>query len=383
LRKAGLDRLALLLLHECATANHWTDNKTSRKGSDIPIQSKWFLRVVNSIETAIRTQRKYLDRKGDARETMFHERAREARTRLFEIPLPGTKNETMRDLLRMVTPPDKKVPRLPGKKCRDCGWMFLLHCWRAEFVRLFLKGDRLGPKYYLFLLRGLAGRFGVLPSLDNLAQLADRAEAAYTIAKMREAKQLEREIHDILKKVRFFNGDEARKIIMLAVEPYRTMFAIAAMTGLRVGEVVGLQKADLDFDRRIIHVNRSAWYGRVQTGKSKASRAPVVMSEALASVLEEYLTTWRPNSEGFLFVNRNGRPYAANKVVEYGLWPVLDELKIPRCGMHAFRHCHASLLMDVGANPTVTKEQMRHSDAHRDLRACHRRQTTRSSGQSG
>jgi integrase len=168
---------------------------------------------------------------------------------------------------------------------------------------------------------------------------------------------------DIQKKVRFFNGDEARKIIMLAVEPYRTMFAIAAMTGLRVGEVLGLQKADLDFDRRIIHVIRSAWYGRVQTVKSRASRAPVVMSGALASVLEEYLATWRPNSESFLFVNRNGRPYAANKVVEYGLWPVLDMLEIPRCGMHAFRHCHASLLMDVGANPTVTKEQMRHSDA--------------------
>src|SRR5882762_6031110 len=62
-------------------------------------------------------------------------------------------------------------------------------------------------------------------------------------------------------------------------------------------------------------------------------------------------------------LNRNGRPYAANKVVEYGLWPVLDKLKIERAGMHAFRHCHASLLMDVGANPTVTKTQMRHSDA--------------------
>jgi integrase len=141
------------------------------------------------------------------------------------------------------------------------------------------------------------------------------------------------------------------------------MFAIAAMTGLRVGEVVGLQKADLDFDKRVIQVQRSAWYGRVQTVKSKASRAPVAMAEALVTVLKEYLATWQPNPEGFLFLNRNGRPYAANKVVEYGLWPVLGKLGIERTGMHAFRHCHASLLMDVGANPTVTKEQMRHSDA--------------------
>ena len=73
--------------------------------------------------------------------------------------------------------------------------------------------------------------------------------------------------------------------------------------------------------------------------------------------------------QGFLFLNRNGRPYAANKVVEYGLWPVLDKLKIERAGMHAFRHCHASLLMDVGANPTVAKEQMRHSDARITLEA--------------
>ena len=162
---------------------------------------------------------------------------------------------------------------------------------------------------------------------------------------------------------RFFNGEEARKIITLAPEPYRTMFAIAAMTGLRVGEVLGLQKADLDFDRRTIHVQRSAWHGQIQTVKSKASQAPVAMADALATILKEYLATWKANPEGFLFLNRRRRPFNATKVVQLGLWPLLDKLKIKRAGMHAFRHCHASLLMDVGANPTVTRDQMRHSDA--------------------
>jgi integrase len=162
---------------------------------------------------------------------------------------------------------------------------------------------------------------------------------------------------------RFFTGEQARQIIMIACDPWRTMFAIAAMTGLRAGEVVALQEQDLDFERRVIHVRRSAWYSQVQTVKSKASQAPVAMANTLATVLGEYLATWRENPAGFLFLNRSGRPYAANKVVEFGLWPVLDKLKIPRAGMHAFRHCHASLLMDVGANMAVTKDQMRHSDA--------------------
>jgi integrase len=165
------------------------------------------------------------------------------------------------------------------------------------------------------------------------------------------------------RQTRFFTGEQVRNIIAIAAEPYRTMFAIAGMTGLRAGEVMGLQKGDLDFEQRVIHVRRSAWYGRVQTVKSKASKAPVAMPEALAALLREYLATWQPKPEGFLFLNRNGRPYAQNKVVEYGLWPVLEKLNIPRAGMHAFRHCHASLLIDVGANPKVAQEQMRHSDA--------------------
>jgi integrase len=164
------------------------------------------------------------------------------------------------------------------------------------------------------------------------------------------------------KQVRFPTAEQVRKIIAMAREPYRSMFAIAGMTGLRAGEVMALQKGDLDFEQRVIHVRRSAWHGRLQTVKSKASRAPVAMPEALAALLKDYLATWQANPEGFLFLNRKGRPFSQNYIVQKKLWPVLDALSIPRCGLHAFRHCHASLLIDVGANPKVAQEQMRHSD---------------------
>jgi integrase len=71
------------------------------------------------------------------------------------------------------------------------------------------------------------------------------------------------------------------------------------MTGLRAGEVMALQKADLDFEQRVIHVRRSAWLGHVQTVKSKARKAPVAMPEALAALLKVYLATWQANQEGF------------------------------------------------------------------------------------
>lgn len=140
------------------------------------------------------------------------------------------------------------------------------------------------------------------------------------------------------------------------------MFAIPAMTGLRAGEVLGLQRDDLDFERGLIHVRRSVWYGRVQSVKTKTSRASVAMPNALARMLREHLAVWKPNPQGFLFATRTGRPHSANKIVQRKLWPILDALKIPRSGFRAFRHCHASLLIDVGANPKVTQQQMRHSD---------------------
>jgi integrase len=222
---------------------------------------------------------------------------------------------------------------------------------------------------FVTLLAQRVSRKTVLNVLGTLSSMMRTAKSWGYCTQPITAGELALPADEIHNQPRFFNGNEARMIIATAENPWQAMFAIAGMTGLRVGEVLGLQKQDIDFDRRIIHVRRSAWYGRIQTVKSKASAAPVALADALAEFLQGYLAEMestpegKPNPEGFLFLNRNGKPFAANKVVEYGLWPVLDKLKIPRCGMHAFRHAHASLLMDVGANPTVTKDQMRHSDA--------------------
>jgi integrase len=164
-----------------------------------------------------------------------------------------------------------------------------------------------------------------------------------------------------------FTVEQVQKILAIAQEPWRTMFCIFMMDGLRAGEALGLQWPDIDFERNLLHIRRSAWYGRLQTAKSESSETVLPIPNPLLKVLKVYREQWKPNPQGFLFVTRNNRPPSSNKVVEYHLWPILDALEIDRCGVHAFRHTHTALLLDSGATPKVVQRQLRHSDARTTL----------------
>lgn len=199
--------------------------------------------------------------------------------------------------------------------------------------------------------------------MDTLSAMLRKAKQWGYICECVDFRALEFAEDALPREPRFFTVRQVQQIVTTAPQPYKTMFSVLAMTGMRAGEMLGLQWGDIDFARGCIHIRRSAWYGHLQTTKSKSSAAPVHLPESLAAILREYRQErWRPNPQDFLFVTRNNRPPSSNKVVQYGLWPVLDALKIPRCGCHAFRHTHASLLLHTGASPKVVQEQLRHAD---------------------
>ena len=109
-------------------------------------------------------------------------------------------------------------------------------------------------------------------------------------------------------------------------------FAVAAMIGLRPGEVLGLSTKDLDFDTKHIFVRRSAWHSQLLAPKSQRSAGVVPMPALLEEKLRSHLRRWVPNPKRLLFCHRRNNRSSENKVVQKRLWPVLDELKIPRCG---------------------------------------------------
>ena len=105
----------------------------------------------------------------------------------------------------------------------------------------------------------------------------------------------------------FFDADAAARIINAAVQPFKLMFLIAAVCGLRIGEVLALKISSLDFQRKLIHITAALDYKTRKEGAPKTgnSAAPVCMSELLAKHLRDWITKhYKANPDGYLFLNK-------------------------------------------------------------------------------
>ncbi len=54
---------------------------------------------------------------------------------------------------------------------------------------------------------------------------------------------------------------------------------------MRMSKLLGLQWGDIDWDTKIIRMNRTWLYGSVGEGKSDASRKPVVLGKLITEFL--------------------------------------------------------------------------------------------------
>jgi integrase len=171
----------------------------------------------------------------------------------------------------------------------------------------------------------------------------------------------------------FFRREQANDIIAAAKEPFKTLFAVAWMTGMRAGELLALTIDDLNFTNREIRVNKSSddRTREIRQPKTKCSVALLPMPSALEAVLRNYIRNWTPNPKGILFATRSGlRSRSRDNVVKCGLKPVLRKLGIPTAntGLHAFRHGLATELAEASVPLTVLQNQLRHADVKTTLK---------------
>jgi integrase len=222
-------------------------------------------------------------------------------------------------------------------------------------------------------LRKSLSRKTVINILSSVFAILDYAKRCGTVVSSVSFKDIELG-SATTKQAAFFTREQASQIIAESQEPYKTMFAVAWATGLRAGELLALNVADLNFNRRTICVSKSSDDNTrdIRQPKTPKSVAYLPMPSALEDLLRNYLKHhWTANESGLLFPNRKGtKPRWRDNVVKYGLKPVLRKLGIQMqdVGLHAFRHGLATELVDTNIPLTALQAQMRHADVRTTLR---------------
>jgi len=166
---------------------------------------------------------------------------------------------------------------------------------------------------------------------------------------------------------RCWTAAELRRFLQVATD-HRLFPALwlAAMTGMRRGEVVGLHWTDLDLDAGRVSIRRSVTctgYRMHTTGvKTKTSRRCVDLDERTVAIL----TAWRDQQrwEGFtgdaVFTAPDGDPIHPH-VVSQTFNRLVTRAALPRIRLHDLRHTHATLLLKAGAPLKVVSERLGHS----------------------
>ena len=180
---------------------------------------------------------------------------------------------------------------------------------------------------------------------------------------------------DVQEEAVCYTPEEMSRIVSEAQGMWRILFATAAETGARAGELYALEVPDIDFARNIIHVRRSVWEGQKQSTKSLNANRAIDVQPELIAILRDYLSG---RTQGLVFPSKNGRPLRNNNVLRRHLHPLLKRLAIREGGMHGFRHGRVSFLVENNTPVEVIKAWIGHGSERMVRRYTHLRPQYRS-----
>ncbi len=146
------------------------------------------------------------------------------------------------------------------------------------------------------------------------------------------------------------------------------MVLLAAATGLRASELLGLKWQDINFDSLEISLNRGVVHQVIGDLKTEASRKPLPLDPDLA----QSLLAWRRMSpfdreHDWVFASpalRGKQPYWPENLLRRHIRPAAKRCGINTpIGWHTFRHSYATHLKANGEDVKVVQESLRHANS--------------------
>ena len=138
------------------------------------------------------------------------------------------------------------------------------------------------------------------------------------------------------------------------------LILVGFRTGLRVGELLGLQWEDVDLEHRRVTVRRADW--RYADGTPKGGEVHTLpLSEDAALQLQALRDGTSHPPTGWIFEgHESGRPWA-RETVRRTLRHAMEVVGLPPASAHSLRASFATHLAEQGESPWTIKELLRHS----------------------
>ncbi|KYG28132.1 tyrosine-type recombinase/integrase [Alkalihalobacillus trypoxylicola] len=157
---------------------------------------------------------------------------------------------------------------------------------------------------------------------------------------------------------------------------YMVPLLIAARTGMRRGEVLGLRWDKVDFERKKITVEYSLTFNEptkqfiMVSPKTKSSYRQISIDDDLTNELKRHrkrqlemkmlLGADYDDSWNLVCCSTNGRPMYGRSLAHH-FDHVAKKAGLKKIRIHDLRHSHATMLLREGVNPKIVSERLGHS----------------------
>lgn len=167
--------------------------------------------------------------------------------------------------------------------------------------------------------------------------------------------------------VKPFTLKEMMEIIHGAEGDIQAFVALGFFTGMRSGEMIGLQWKDIDFNRREISIKRTIKMGKISTPKTQSSVRTIDILDQLFPYLEDqYKSTGQYDS--YVFLNSELTHYYDIKRIRNTHWKnLLKKLEIEYRTIYQMRHTFATVMIEHGEDILWVSHMLGHTDTSMTL----------------
>lgn len=155
-------------------------------------------------------------------------------------------------------------------------------------------------------------------------------------------------------------SQEIEKLLAALPEPSHMIVGLGVATGLRIGELLGLQLADLDLNTATVYVRRAVYRGTVGTPKTPGSERAIPLPSFTVEMLRDYLSR-RTVDSPWLFPNERGGLSDDRNLMRRQIEPTSDRLKIARFGWHSLRHTFSTIAGNAGVPLPLLQSLLGHT----------------------